>query len=610
MWKSQDKRQIFFWMLSLGWLCLISWLAFFWNLGNIGLIDETEPLFAEAARQMTVTGDWITPYFNEETRFDKPPLIYWLMAIAYQTIGLNEWAVRLPSAIAALALVSFGFYILYGYGHYSLGDRTIIKKAPTSRFLVPWIGAATMAFNPEMVTWGRIGVSDMLLAGCICSALLAFFSGYAKGNCNFEENQKSAAFRQEAKGKRQEKQTFNKWYLAFYILSALAVLTKGPVGIVLPVLIIGSFLLYVGKFREVWQEIYPLRGSLIFLAITLPWYVLVTIKNGSSYLESFFGYHNFERFTSVVNHHGGPWYFYFLVVLVGFAPWSIYLPVAIAQTKFWQRGYWSRQPRQSQLGLFAVFWFGCIFIFFTIATTKLISYVLPLMPAAAILTALFWGEIFLNKKEETTVNLSGIFNVIFLLVLAIVIPVSYQWLDGDPAMPNFGEVIKESGLLVSGSFVWGITALVLAFLLVKKQIKGVLIVNLIGIIAFFMVAIMPTLFLADSLRQLPLRELAETIVRVRQPGEEVVMIAFEKPSLVFYTQKPVNFFRRATNAREFLEKISLDNTADTVLIIGYPRELVDAGLESNNYQYLDARGAYVLSRVPKQVFLEEDTTFE
>jgi len=120
----------------------------------------------------------------------------------------------------------------------------------------------------------------------------------------------------------------------------------------------------------------------------------------------------------------------------------------------------------------------------------------------------------------------------------------------------------------------------------------------------------PTLFLADSLRQLPLRELAETIVRVKQPGEEVVMIAFEKPSLVFYSQKPVNFFRRATNAREFLEKIAQHNKADTVLIIGYPRELVDAGLEPHNYQYLDSDGAYVLSRVPKQVFLEEDTTFE
>ncbi|MEG4876721.1 ArnT family glycosyltransferase, partial [Microcoleus sp. CZ3-B4] len=99
-------------LLSLLWLGAIGFVAFLWNLGNIGLVDETEPLFAEAARQMTVTGDWITPYFNGETRFDKPPLIYWLMAVAYRTLGVNEWAVRLPSALCAIALTCLGFYTL------------------------------------------------------------------------------------------------------------------------------------------------------------------------------------------------------------------------------------------------------------------------------------------------------------------------------------------------------------------------------------------------------------------------------------------------------------------------------------------------------------------
>lgn len=101
------QRPVIAWTLAIGWLLLIGWLAFFWNLGNIGLIDETEPLFVEAARQMTVTGDWITPYFNGATRFDKPPLIYWLMAIAYESFGVNEWAARLPSALAGLVITGF-----------------------------------------------------------------------------------------------------------------------------------------------------------------------------------------------------------------------------------------------------------------------------------------------------------------------------------------------------------------------------------------------------------------------------------------------------------------------------------------------------------------------
>ena len=106
-------------MLAIIWLLLISSLAFFWNLGSTGLIDETEPLFAEASRQMVVTGDWITPSFNEAPRFDKPPLVYWGQAIAFQIFGINEFAVRLPSALAALALTSLCFYTLRYFGGWS-----------------------------------------------------------------------------------------------------------------------------------------------------------------------------------------------------------------------------------------------------------------------------------------------------------------------------------------------------------------------------------------------------------------------------------------------------------------------------------------------------------
>ncbi|MFP4575239.1 MAG: ArnT family glycosyltransferase, partial [Coleofasciculus sp.] len=114
-------------MYSVLGLAAICWVAFLWHLGSTGLVDETEPLFAEAARQMTVTGDWITPYFNGETRFDKPPLVYWLMAIGYHLIGVNEWAVRLPSAMSAIALTVLGFYTLRYFG--ISRPRTLVDQA-------------------------------------------------------------------------------------------------------------------------------------------------------------------------------------------------------------------------------------------------------------------------------------------------------------------------------------------------------------------------------------------------------------------------------------------------------------------------------------------------
>jgi 4-amino-4-deoxy-L-arabinose transferase-like glycosyltransferase len=362
--------------VSVLWLVLISGVAFFWHLGSLGLIDETEPLFAEASRQMLVTGDWITPFFNGETRFDKPALIYWCQAIAYSIFGVNEWAVRLPSALAALGLISLALYTIQWY--LAREDYLEQKVRPTRRWLTAALGAAIMALNPEMIVWGRAGVSDMLLVGCMDSALLCFFLGYAQPS------------KSEVKAR---------WYLAFYILIAGAILTKGPVGIVLPALIIGIFLLYMGNAKEVLREMRPLTGLLITLCLSLPWYVLVIWRNGENYINSFFGYHNVERFTSVVNRHSAPWYFYFIIVLLGFAPYSVYLPLAMARLKFWQRNYWRSQERSSQLGLFAFFWFITIFGFFTIAVTKLPSYVLPLMPAAAILVALLWSDIIKDKRS-------------------------------------------------------------------------------------------------------------------------------------------------------------------------------------------------------------------
>ncbi|WP_208345252.1 ArnT family glycosyltransferase, partial [Aetokthonos hydrillicola] len=215
-------------ILSILWLILICWVAYGWNLGSIGLIDETEPLFAEASRQMFVTGDWITPFFDGETRFDKPALIYWCQAIAYSIFGVNEWAVRLPSAIAATGVIFLGFYTI----HRHLAQEVDFKH-PLKPWLTAALGASVMALNPEMIIWGRTGVSDMLLTGCMGSGLLCFFLGYSNNN---------------------QSSRFNKWYLAFYVLIAGAILTKGPVGIVLPGLIIGIFLFYLGNLRKVLQE--------------------------------------------------------------------------------------------------------------------------------------------------------------------------------------------------------------------------------------------------------------------------------------------------------------------------------------------------------------------
>jgi len=584
-----DKQPNKAWAISILWLLAICWLAFLWNLGSTGLVDETEPLFAEASRQITVTGDWITPYFDGKTRFDKPILIYWLQAIAYKLIGVNSWAVRLPSALAAIALTVLGFYTLRYFGFprpntAQIEDPATIKNQERQLWISAWIGAALIALNPETMVWGRIGVSDMLLSGCMGSALLAFFLGYA------QVSQPAVQAR---------------WYMAFYALVALAVLTKGPVGIVLPVIIIGAFLLYLGNFREVLREMRPVRGLLIFAAIALPWYVLVILANGETYIDAFFGYHNLERFTGVVNGHRAPWYFYFLVVLLGFAPWSVYLPVAIARLRFWQRESWRHQPRSTQLGLFALFWFAGIFGFFTIAVTKLPSYVLPLMPAAAILVALLFSSEFFNTSQEAKKSklfISGIVNAIFLLIVAVALFYIPSYLGYDPAVPNLREMLRDSGLPVWAGVIWAATAATTVLLLIRRQWRWLWTVNLVGFVAFVVFVITPAYLLMDQARQLPLRELSAIVTQVQQPGEELIMIGFEKPSVVFYTQRPVRYFDKARKAIKYLEAKSENQpNPSSVIILTQPKILQQIKLQPHQYQNLGASGAYQLIRISKQV---------
>jgi 4-amino-4-deoxy-L-arabinose transferase-like glycosyltransferase len=621
--KTWERHLAIAWVLSILWLLLIGWLAFFWNLGSTGLIDETEPLFAEASRQMTVTGDWITPFFNGATRFDKPPLIYWGQAIAYQTFGVNEFAVRLPSALAGLALTGFCFYTLRHFGRptggWGLGsgkqrhgdtqkftdtqgqgnNKTPVSGSASSSQspildtpplqwqlgLVASLGAAMVALNPLTLFFGRTGYSDMLLSVSFGGSLLAFFLGYAQP----------------------ERRTVQaRWYLVFYVLIALAVLTKGPVGAVLPGLIIGSFLLYVAKAKEVLREMHLVRGALIILALSLPWFILVTVRNGEDYIDSFFGYHNFERFTSVVNQHQGPLYFHVLVVLLGFAPWSIGLPAAIARIKVFQRKNWQQSPRSSHLGLFALFWFLIVLCFFTVAATKYFSYTLPLMPAAAILVALWWsdqivqGQIF--NQVHSRLKLTSLVNIVLFLALAGACWYSPHWLGDDRSMPNLGLRISQAGLSEIAAVIWGVSAIAGTVLLLRRQTHWLWGVNFLGFVAFLMFVIMPASAIVDSERQLPLRQIAQSVVQVKATSEEVIMTAsevFEKPSLVFYTQQPVTFLQRPKKVVRHIQKGNKQSSSESVLLIATRKSLEETGLEPNQYQEIRQAGIYQLVRVSR-----------
>lgn len=567
------------------WLLVIGWIAFGWNLGNVGLIDETEPLFAEASRQMLLTGDWITPFFNGETRFDKPALIYWCQAIAYSIIGVNEWAARTPSVLAAMGVIALAFYTVQWY--FTKKDKLEQVTNLPRRYLTAAVAAALMALNPEMIVWGRTGVSDMLLTGCIGSTLLCFFLGYAQNNrpvviANW--------------------QFPNQWYLASYVLIAGAILTKGPVGIVLPGLIMIAFALYVGKFWQIWREMRPILGMIIVLALSLPWYILVTWRNGWNFINAFFVYHNIERFTEVVNGHSAPWYFYFLVVLLGFAPYAVYIPASLMSVKFWQRSYWLQQERSQHLGLFVSLWFLGVFGFFTVSVTKLPSYVLPLMPAAAILVALSWSDLFPTSQNSTptpitSIRISAWINVAFITFISIALFNLTQIVGPDPAAPELYAEMEKSGILKYGGIIWLIITLISSILILTHRYRQIIIINLVGFTAFIAISLMPAILIMDQQRQLPLRELSALIVELKQPNEELIMVGFKKPTVTFYTKQIVNYIKFPQAALKYIQNPEFSKTKSSLLMLIEQEKFQEMELQPDTYKNLATKGAYQLIRI-------------
>ncbi len=608
-WQTFEKNPKFTWGFSLILLIIINFVAFIWNLGATGLIDETEPLFAEAARQMTVTGDWITPYFNGETRFDKPPLVYWLMAIFYQLIGVNEWSVRLPSALAAIALTILSFFVLKNFGFAtpsaSHPDQISAPKVQRQLWISAWIGSSLVALNLQTLLWSHQGVSDMLLSGCMGTALLCFFWGYTQSQ-NLTSNQSQFNLFTPIT---------NRWYLAFYILTSLAVLTKGPVGIVIPSLIILAFLFYAGNWQTVlFKEMGIVWGTLLFLIMTVPWYILVIQQNGQAYINSFFGYHNFERFTGVVNGHSAPWYFYFLIVLGMFAPWSMYLPLSFIRLRFWRRKFWQQQPRNGQFGLFAFFWLSIIFVFFTIAVTKLPSYTLPLIPAAAYLVTLTWTQEFSRElpKSQTQkykgLSISIGFNLLFLIALSVGSFLLPGLIGTDSAMRTLSTLLQESSLTLVSAGIWLITAiLTLVFWLKRRQWRWIIVTNIIGFLAFIAFFVQPINLIVDQVRQLPLRQIADVITEVQKPNEKIMMVGFKKPTITFYSHQNTGYFwsvypDQNDPAKAFLNAIP--NTSDypsTLLLIGEPSQIEELKLTPNDYQIVAEKPPYRLVRVERKL---------
>ena len=499
-------------------ILLVGIIIFIWQLGSTGLVDETPPLFAAASRAMVETGNWITPQVNGLPRFDKPPLVYWLMGIGFSIPGndlwdpLGTWSARLPSALSTIFLMLV------------LGDTMMRYPQEANLFnrRTAILASLTFALSPLVIIWGRVAVSDALLCSTLGISLLLKWRRYANP----------------------EKEL---WWASWLFLS-LAVLTKGPVALVLSGLIMLCFALFQGELNRILKILNVIPGLFIVFAIGFPWYLFELLIEGKPFLESFFGYHNLQRFTSVVNSHGEPWWFFLIVLSIASLPFTPFLLISIWSNfcnifKFERRVI--KKPDQS-LFEFAFFWCMCVFFFFTISATKLPSYWLPATPAASILISLSLSN---HIKEDFLKSLAWIVTIFLSIIFSAIFFSSKLWIGPikDPEIINFSEELTNSFLIDKVGFIFLLIAF-LGIVFFSRKIHGKLLILQIPLFLSQFLIVLPTFNLADRLRQLPLRKASELLLNSQDKNEAFVMVGAYKPSIHFYTKRGIIFEGRSKHA--------------------------------------------------------------
>jgi 4-amino-4-deoxy-L-arabinose transferase-like glycosyltransferase len=319
--------------LTLLLLAAVCYAMFFYGISDIGLIGPDEPRYAEVAREMYASGDFVTPRLHGEPWFEKPPLMYWGVAAAYAVFGVGEFAARFPSAFGAALSV----FLIY-YACRKLWGR------PTAIW-----ACLILASSVGYFAFARAASMDMPLTICLTSALLSFLTAYNSSSPN---------------------RRF--WFFAFYAFIGFGVLAKGPVAIVLPVMSLFGYLVFRGRLSE-WREWHP-GYAWIILLIAGPWYAAVTWANGMEFIRVFFINQNLARFTSTVHGHPRPFYFYIPDFLMLAFPWSFLILPAM------RRGL----DRNDRL---LIWWTIVPIIFFSLSGSKLPGYILPSVPPAIMLFA-------------------------------------------------------------------------------------------------------------------------------------------------------------------------------------------------------------------------------
>lgn len=328
-----EKRRLFYIALAAAVV-----LLYILPLGSYPLMEPDEGRYAEIPREMIESGNYITPMLNYVKYFEKPVFLYWMNAASFHIFGQNEFAARIGTTLCALAgagVTAWLGTLIYGLHTGALAG--IILLTSLLYFAV-----------------GTINITDMALSFFLTLTFASFWAAQKSGN--------------------------RRWYLAFYFGAAMAVLTKGLIGFVLPGAVILFYILITKKWKLFYEPLY-VPGIILFFAITVPWFYLVC-RDNPDFFRFFFIQEHFLRYTTKMHHRYEPFWYFIPMIPAGVMPWTAFF-FALFSKKSVVRS--PETPEKRDAVIYLLLWFGVIFLFFSASDSKLIPYIVPCLPPLAIL---------------------------------------------------------------------------------------------------------------------------------------------------------------------------------------------------------------------------------
>jgi len=485
----------------------------FLNLGGRVLWPPDEGRYAEIVREMVASGDYVVPTWVGKPNIDKPPLFMWAGALSSRALGgVSETSVRIPSAVAAAFFILATFFI-----GWRLFD-------PLTGFL----GALILATCGRYLLYSQWCATDMMLASCTTLALAAIVGG---GGAPARENSPPSLARAG---------------LLFMFFCALAVLTKGPVGLALPVGIVLADLvvahgrsprdLLAGARRLVgpWAA-----GALLFAAIVAPWFILLHSRLGAAGLREILFHQNVSRFLDAWNAQQ-PWYFYFKVFPLDFLPWSFFLPLTlVSAARFDEAGRRSWR--------FLRVWFVLVFAFFSTASGKSPEYLMPLLPAVALMV----GRVFAiagqeGRAETIRVGRRGLLFAAGSIALCALLGAGGVAARGSDVLPGAHSAIVASILLVMAG------AVCCLVFLKRGQPSAAVVFLAASILALRATTVGALVDAGNSLNNAP--EVGRALATLLPPGSKVGVGSKGADYIVYYASLPITPLGRADRVVEFLEQ--------------------------------------------------------